>query len=106
MVTAEEKDQAEYEKRLDQTHLRNKRDAPLAYPYHIKNYKVNPFKETDWADFWAQVKYDWDTDEFERVRQKIGKGLKRIFRSPQTVRHTLTKKYGRKQPEVHQRKDK
>merc|ERR1711935_1120640 len=65
-ITPEERELAEYEK----TQKRNKRDAPLAYPYHIKNYKVKPFKETDWDDFWAQVKYDWDTDEFEWVRQK------------------------------------
>ena len=44
---------------------RNKRDV-LAYPYHVKNYKVNPFKETDWNDFWAQVEYDWDTGNLLR----------------------------------------
>ena len=46
----------------------------LAYPYHIENYKVNPFKETDRANFWEQVEYDWDTDEFQWLRQEIGKG--------------------------------
>ena len=73
---------------LSQT--RYKRDAPLAYPHHIKNYKVNPFKETDWANFWAQVKYDWDTDEFEWVRQEIGDGLKKLFKNGQNVRSTLS----------------
>ena len=50
----------------------------LAYPYHIKNYQVNPFKETDRNNFWEQVKYDWDTEEFEWLRQEIGKGWEKL----------------------------
>ena len=86
---------------------RNKRDAPLAYPWHIKNYKVNPFKKTDRNNFWAQVKYDWDTDEFEWIRQEIGKGLKKLFKrgqnGAQNIRKTVRNRFERKKAQVHKR---
>jgi hypothetical protein len=65
----------------------------LAYPYHIENYKVNPFKETDRANFWEQVEYDWDTDEFQWLRQEIGKGWEKFVSNVKSLRPKLSEKF-------------
>ena len=69
----------------------------LAYPYHIENYKVNPFKETDRANFWEQVEYDWDTDEFQWLRQEIGKGWEKFVSNVKVCNQNYLKNLERDQ---------
>ena len=75
----------------------------LAYPYHIENYKVNPFKETDRANFWEQVEYDWDTDEFQWLRQEIGKGWEKFVSNVKSLRPKLSEKFGKRPIQSHTR---
>ena len=75
----------------------------LAYPYHIENYKVNPFKETDRANFWEQVEYDWDTDEFQWLCQEIGKGWEKFVSNVKSLRPKLSEKFGKRPIQSHTR---
>ena len=31
---------------------------------------MNPFKKSDWNDFWEQVEYDWDTEDFKYYHRR------------------------------------
>ena len=75
----------------------------LAYPHHIENYKVNPFKDTDRANFWEQVEYDWDTDEFQWLRQEIGKGWEKFVSNVKSLRPKLSEKFGKRPIQSHTR---
>jgi len=73
-----------------------KKRGVLAYPYHVKNYKVNPFKETDWNDFWAQLEYDWDTEDFKIARKETVNIWESLQQNVKCLGPKLTQSLGRK----------